>query len=197
MPKRKHEDAAGDLDDTLPSEAVSKKKKWAPEVANELEENGAPAKIEYWIVRKPKNIKTNDLPIFRFPKRLPAKDKAVLRTDRENEYINVKFSEVSKQMFYINRENAITLSSGKKRVHPTAEIKGMMFMQPEDADTYVGPIPPEEDFLNPENCTEPADLPYEIPAIRRRPTTGKYEPLERVKAFGSGLRKKRSKKKKN
>lgn len=64
-------------------------------------------------------VKISELPAFRLPKRLPAKDSAVLRPDRDNEFFNIKFSESDKQMFYIDRNNAKQKSSGKTRVKPS------------------------------------------------------------------------------
>ena len=70
-------------------------------------------------------------------------------------------------------------------------------MEPEGADDYAGPLPPMEDYLNPSMCTVPAKLPFKLRKIRPAPYSGENEPIERLKSFGSGVIKKKKKKRRD
>uniref|UniRef100_A0A7E4UMC4 BLVR domain-containing protein n=1 Tax=Panagrellus redivivus TaxID=6233 RepID=A0A7E4UMC4_PANRE len=171
MPKRRH-----DLDDSDTSEHGGKRLKTdANGNTNGYIENGS-STVEYWLVRKPKNVNPSDLPVLHIPKKIPEEGR-----EKEKGDFNIRFSHVNKQMFVIDRSNR---SSSNNLVQHKAigTIKGIMSIDVQKPAEDIGPIAPEEDYMNPVDLEMPK-FNFTIGSIRK-PVPSVDDVTERLTAFG-------------
>uniref|UniRef100_A0AC34RAG5 Pyroglutamyl-peptidase I n=2 Tax=Panagrolaimus sp. JU765 TaxID=591449 RepID=A0AC34RAG5_9BILA len=148
--------------------------------------------VEYWILRKPKKMAIDDIPLkMKFPEKSVIKE-AMYKSRSGKNIICANFHPTKKQTYLINRKDITESSNGKKKVEPYERPKGMVTLAYEDDDTLIAPIPPDEDFLRShiEENIETDEL--KIPVIRKAPQI-LDDITERNKAFGV-IKKKKHKK---
>uniref|UniRef100_A0AC35TG37 HUN domain-containing protein n=1 Tax=Rhabditophanes sp. KR3021 TaxID=114890 RepID=A0AC35TG37_9BILA len=171
MGKRKHVDTAEE-----PLAKVKKVKlEYVPIVETDTDtglSNNTDAEddgLEVYLIRKPKDVPLDFLETIKFPSKIKGKKTIMSYTDEEADEREVvcKFSPLEKQALlvpYLKEGNA------KKDLKWTSQVVGSLFIS-HMADLSDGyPLPPEEDYLNPDLLPhQMPQFPFVIESINKKP----------------------------
>ncbi|KAH7726612.1 hypothetical protein AAVH_05496 [Aphelenchoides avenae] len=160
---------------------------WTPKVSVEdaaVEED----EYDYWLVRKPTSVRTDQLDAITFPKKVKPTVKRVEleEADGSSRTLSCSFKKPKKQMLYLTTQG-VESTKQLRSIRPTTTIRGMLTVHEVMPLEDGLPVVPEENFLEPEGAEdeEQPGASLNFTSIRRKPKLRLGHLKERLKAFGA------------